>query len=273
LAEIFQSPWFWVALAPIGFFVLLFCTAIFEHRLVRFYVPAPDDENFLAPVPGAQDPQGISGLPRASQVSDYVGVMSAGIHAAGFAYHGLVAHAKAPRIQILATLWMSPDRRMIVGSGSGTVLKMASYGTEIYTPLAGGKWLVTSDSTGAGDPSRQLKYKRVVNVLFPKLLEAHLKQIAKYGAQVREFEEANAMDALFALYDEHVELMVKRGWARYLDAQKTRWSYTPKAGIVFCLIFFEQLGGALLQFWRVQGKPVASPLLKTRTLVSYQRSV
>jgi hypothetical protein len=264
LAEFFKSPWTWVALVPVGFFALLFCTAIFEQTLVRFYVPAPDDENFLAPIPGGQDPQSIPGLPRASQVSDYVATISVGIHAAGFAYHGLVAHAKAPRIQILATLWMSPDRRMIVISGSGAVLKMASYQTQIYTPLQGGKWLVTSDSTGAGDPSRQFKYKRVVNVLFPQLLEAHMKQMAKYGPQVREFSEANAMDALFALYDEHVRLMVKRGLARYLDAEKTRWSYTPKAGLLVCLEFFEQLGAAMLQFWRVQRKPVASPELKTR---------
>jgi hypothetical protein len=253
----------WLTLVPVAFFVLLFCTAIFEHSLIRPFVPAPDDENFLAPVQGERDPQSIAGLPRASQVSDYVATMSAGIHAAGFVYHALVAHAKAPRIQILATLWMSPDRRMIVSSGSGTVLKMASYQTQIYTPLQGGKWLVTSDNTGAGDPSRQLKYKRVVNVLFPQLLEAHLKQVAKYGPQVKQFSETNAMDALFALYDEHVQLMVKRGLARYLNAEKTRWSYTPFAGLLVCVGFFEQLGGAMLQFWRVQRKPVASPELKT----------
>jgi hypothetical protein len=252
-----------LALIPIGFFVLLFCTAIFEQSLTRFYVPAPDDENFLATLPGARDPQAIEGLPRASQVSDYVATMSAGIHAAGFAYHGLMAHAKAPRIQILATMWMSPDRRMIVSSGSGSVLKMAAYQTQIYSPLKGGRWLVTSDNTGAGDPSRQFKYKRVVNVLFPRLLEAHLKQMAKHSAQVKEFAQPNAVDALLALYDEHVALMVDKGLARYLDAQKTRWSYTPKAGLLVCLGFFEQLGGAMLQFWRVQGKPVASPELKT----------
>ncbi len=87
--------------------------------------------------------------------------------------------------------------------------------------------------------------------------------MARYGPQVKEFKEDNAVDALLALYDEHVALMVKKGWARYLDAQKTRWSYTPKAGVIVCLQFFEQLGGALLQFWRVQGKPVASPELRT----------
>ena len=264
MAEYLRSPWMLLALIPVGFFLLLFFVALFEHILIHPYVLAPDDENFLAPLPGERDQESIAGLPRASQVSDYVAMMSAGIHGAGFAYHGLLAHAKAPRIQILTTVWMSADQRMIVTSGSGYVLKSPSYSTRIYTPLKGGKWLVTTDDMGAGDPSRHLIFKRVINVAFERLLEAHLQRLTQHGATVNAFAEANAVDALFALFEEYSRLMVKEGIARYRDQEKTKWSYTAKGGVLVCLGFFEQLGVALLQFGRAQGKPIASPELKTR---------
>jgi len=124
--------------------------------------------------------------------------------------------------------------------------------------------IVTTDDMGAGDPSRHLKFKWIINVGFPRLLEGHMKRLVKNRAVVSEFAEGNAVEALFGIFEEHVRLMAKEGLARYLDQEKTRWSYTPKGGLLVCVGFFEQLGVALLQFWRAKGKPIASPELKAR---------
>ena len=119
------SPW-WVLALPAGFLVLLFAAAVLETRRSRPYFPL---ENRPGPRPGDRMLGYRADLPDPGQISDYVATMSRDVQAAGLAYGGMLAHAKAPRINTLATVWMAPTRDLLVLTGSGTVFTMPAYQT------------------------------------------------------------------------------------------------------------------------------------------------
>src|SRR6266513_2039212 len=93
-----SSPVVWVPLIPIGFLTLLFVVALKERRLVRPYVDLASERH--------------AEFPDASQASAYVAMMSADLAAAGFEFGGCAAHAKVPRIRIVAAVWWSPSRNI-----------------------------------------------------------------------------------------------------------------------------------------------------------------
>src|SRR5438874_3896512 len=120
-ATVSVSSFWWVALVPIGFLGLLFIVALKERRLVRPYVDLQT--------------RTIADAPEGSQASPYVAGMSRELAAVGFEFGGMCAHAKLPRIRIVAAVWWSPARNVLALSGSGTVMGMPAYQTWLITPL------------------------------------------------------------------------------------------------------------------------------------------
>ena len=134
---------------PAAFLTLLFIAAMFEKRLTRPYVRLDHVDAAAGFAPGHQI-QYDSGLPDVSVISEYVQIMSRDIQECSFRFGGVVAHAKTKQNKILATVWMSPDQRILTITGAGTVLGMPSRQTWCYTPLNDGTFLVTTDQNDEG---------------------------------------------------------------------------------------------------------------------------
>jgi hypothetical protein len=252
------SPW-WLLALPIGFLALLFAAAVLEKRHARPYVSL---DARPAPRPGGRTPNDRADLPDPSQISDYVAVMSRDAEAAGLRFGGMLAHASAPRIRILGSIWMSPPRDLLVLTGSGTVMKMPAYQTWLMTPLADGRVLVTTDNNDEGDLSGLYVTRRVLNAPFPELLATHRAQMQKHGAAVATFAEPTALDALMRVYDRRVERLVGRGLANHVYADRAQWRYTALGGLAVCGNFFAQFAGAIRQAGRAGGQPIASTQLR-----------
>jgi hypothetical protein len=186
--------------------------------------------------------------------------MSDQFYAAGFLFDQLLVHAKTPMIQILATVWFSPQQDILALSGAGTVLKMPSWQTWLFTPLQDGRVLVTTDNNDEGDHSGMYVAKRIIGAKLPQLVSAHRARMDKFGAQATKFRERSAADALFGIYRRRVDRMIERGIVRYIDAEHAHWRYNVWGGIRMCLGFFVQTAQTLPQFWRVKRKPVGSHL-------------
>jgi hypothetical protein len=253
---------YWPLLLPVGFFLLLFAAAVGERRYVRPYVPLDPSLRPAASGHGGEAPGSASDLPDPSQVSDYVNLMSRDARVAGFAFGGMLAHAKAPRIKILAALWCAPDREILVLTGSGSVYGMPSHQTWLFTPLRDGRVLVTTDNNDEGDLSRLYRTKRLLNLPFPDLLASHRARMARLAPDVARFAEAGPLESLMNVYDRRLWRMVERGRARLVDDDRLVWRHTAWGGLLVCANFFPQLLGSIPQFWRVNRRPVASPLLK-----------
>ena len=261
LMEFLTHPAVWIAALPVGFLLLLFTASLLEKNPTRPFVPAkrkPPPSPYGGPPILNYDAQ----LPDPAQLPDYVRAMSDRAYAMGFVFGGILAHVKAPRIKVLATVWFSPDRRILVLSGSGTVWGMPHHQTWLYTPLKDGHVLVTTDNNDEGDHSGIYKPKRVLNAVFDELFGIHAERVETCAAQLEQWREPDPMSALLALYDRRVNTMLRRGVANFVDPGGMWWRYTVKGALKVCLGFFTQLAGALPQFRRVNQKPIASPRLK-----------
>ncbi len=225
------SPFLIAFAVVVGFFTLQFVVALRERRLTVPYVVLSEE--------------GAPGLP------DYVRQRGEEIMQHGFRNREILAHAKKPMIQILATVWFSPDRIILVLTGSGTVLKIPTQQTWLYTPLEDGRWLVTTDRNDEGDPTGMYRVRRRLNAPFPELLALHEKRMTRDRQQVRSFAEDSASDALLNLYAERAVMLVEQRRARWLDSEHRYWRYTWRGALRVCTGFFPQLFGALGQFWRV----------------------
>ena len=240
---------------PLGFFTLLFLAGYYERRLTQPYIRLA---NAAIPAPAGQLTYD-GGLPDPSQISEYVEIMSADIQAAGFQYGGMVAHAKTKQNKIIATVWMSPDRRIVVISGAGTVIGMPTRQTWCYTPLDDGTFLVTTDQNDEGDPSGVYRYRRSLNVRFADLIERHLKRV-NAAANVQAFAETDPLEAVFGIGRRRVQTLMDRGLARWRDPTGAWWSYSARGACYVCAGFYAQAFGALTQFWRVNRHPIGSHL-------------
>ena len=259
VSTVLHSPVFWISVIPLAFICLLFTTALFERNLTTPYIPATATH---APSRGVLDY--AHETPDPSMLPDYVALMSAGASDAGFVYGGLYTHADVPKVKLLTTFWMSPSGDTFVQSGAGTVIGMKAYQTWIFTLLADGSCLVTTDNNDGGDYSGLFRTRRLLNATFEKLYEFHRERVARSHSRPTAFPQQNPMEARHALNTRRVQLMMDRGFVRFRDGAGVYWSHTAKGALMVCLYFFVQLGAALPQIYRVNRKPIASPALKSK---------
>ena len=266
LQHLARQPHLWVLAGIAGYFVLLFLVSWLERRWVFPYIPVrdhtPDDRiELVLDENGAH--QVASPLDYADQTPDptvlphYVLVMSDDAYGAGFTFEGLIAHAK-PACKITATLWFSVERDVLLLTGAGTVFKMPSFQTWLYSPLKDGRVLITTDNNDEGDRSGMYVTRRVIRQRLDKLVKAHRASIDRFGGQVARFEERSALDAVHGILSRRVQSMVDRGVARYRDPEKLFWSYSAWGSVRGCLGFFTQLARTLPQFYRVNQPAIAT---------------
>jgi len=255
-------------LIPIGFFVLLFCVARFERRRTWPFLPADSGDA------GTTDSRAGRHLPVAAQASDYVLAMGGEAEAAGFAHCGFLVHEKAPRIQIIAGVWLSADRRILLISGSGTVLSAQQYQSILYTPLADGRYLVTTDNNDEGDQSGLCLTRRLLNVPLAQLLRYHLKRMDGALVASHGLPAGDGIEALRTIYRQRTQRIIERGRGYYLDPHHEEWRYTTRGALGCCLDFFPQFANALfVQPWRVFRRPIASTALRPLRLAAQGASI
>jgi hypothetical protein len=170
----------------------------------------------------------------------------------------MVAHAKYPAAKILGTVWYSPARETAVLTGSGTLSGLPIRQTWLFTPLADGRLLVTTDQNDEGDHSGLLLYRRKLNSGFPGLLNLHQSRIDSHLQEVRSFAEPTPAEALLALYRRRTDHLISRGRAHWIDPDELYWRYNVFGALRVCGNFFVQLAAALPQSWRVH-VPRAAP--------------
>ena len=261
-----QSPVFWLAFVIVGFHALLFFASLLERRWTFPYIPLLPAVRKIQSDPISQtgDGQPMSTQPIEGNAAmdvvalpHYVLLMSDDAFLAGFAFDGVIVHAK-PAIKITATTWMSVDRSTIIMSGAGTSFNMPSFQTWIFTPLTDGRYLVTTDNNDEGDRSGLYIKTRVIRQRFDKLLLAHHQSVNRYEAQVSTFQEPSVLDAYHNILSCRVDRMVQKKLARYRDRDKQYWSYSIWGSIRNCLGFFVQLAQTLPQARRVGMPPIAT---------------
>jgi hypothetical protein len=230
LAE--MPTWAAVLLIPgifLGFLFLQFIVALREKHMAEPYAFADEGEH--------------------SRLSSYVARNNQAIATSGFEYGGLVAHTK-PAARILASLWMSPRRDILVITGGGTLSRIPIAQTWLYSPLRSGRILITSDKNDEGDPSGLGIMKHRLRDSFEKLLAYHEKRLVRAGDDVDCFQEETILESLHALHAQRTARLIETGRARWADDEQLAWRYTWRGAIRVSWGMVMQLLEALPQAWK-----------------------
>ena len=221
---------YWLLVPLGGFLLLLLAVAMIERRYSFPYVRVP--------------------MESVQELSPYVRRMSDDVNAEGFIFGDYLAHAK-PSIKICGTVWLSPDGRTLVVTSSGTVSRLRSKQTFLFSPLNDGTYLCTTDNVGESDPSRLFRFKRHWNGLFEDLWKLHQKRLNSAGFAVAEFRQPVPFDILTEIYGRRIQLMIDKGLAR-LHRRRTGVlaTYASSARCIFAADFLCNLGRRAPQFWR-----------------------
>jgi hypothetical protein len=212
-----------------GFLALQFIIALRETRLVSPYILLDDEQAPPLPLYVAENGKVLA-------VWDFV-------------YGGTLSHAK-PSMKIIATVWMAADREIVVLTGAGTVARIPTAQTWLYTPLRNGRLLVTTDRNDEGDPSGLALCKHRMKADLPTLLDYHRTRLAEAGENVDFFPEDTPLEALHGLHARRTAALLDQGLAHWIDFEQRAWRYTWKGALRVCLGTCRQLFESLTQFWK-----------------------
>jgi hypothetical protein len=217
--------WFtwWLIPAILGglfaaFMALMFIVALFEKNPVHNYDPAP-----------------ISGVP--PDLPSYVAAMNDAAVRTGYVPGGLYRNTASRTEKSYASLWQSPDRRVLVEITGGTTLKLVRRRTRMYSRTSAGRYLVTTDDFDAGDTSGIQDLERVLYGDFEELLVAHLRRVQALGPQgVPPMEAVTPLEAQREIEDRLLAATMARGMGRWAKKDRSAWAYSVKGAVWLCTV-------------------------------------
>lgn len=220
--------WLWIPAGLACFLVFQFCLSLWEKHLIISYGPAMEDNEADF---GAY-------LKRCDKAAAQLGLIERSVH-------------RHLRFDLISVFWFSQERDILVLSGQGKVAKMATKQTWIYSALADGRYLVTSDGFDEGDPSGLSKTSRAINASLGKLLEKHRVRLEAEICGILAFPEPDGAGAIEEMKRQQAQQLMQLGRATWVDLEQTKWHYTVTGAFCICGGFFKQLAVAITQFWRV----------------------
>jgi hypothetical protein len=212
-----------IALIVVLFLILYFAVALWEKHPVSTFVAA--DAPAAPSVPDSKVLQYKDDL----NLPPYVAVTNEMVAAAGFEGPFICRHRKGGGYRILAAMWMSPDRQILVVCAAGTMVRLPSRTTLLYSRV-GAKLFITLDEWRIIDPSGATEVAVVNRGDFPELFALHRQRIAGVAAAIRPYQddpvESYRQDEEFRAVS-----LERAGFARFIDPERTVWRYTLRGAI------------------------------------------
>ena len=222
-----------LALLPLtAFLLLLLVVAMWERRYTRPYLS-------IAPE-------------RAAATSPYVRKMNEDAAIAGFVFQSHCSQVD-PAANIRGSVWRSPERTTLFVTGAGTIYKFQCKASYLYSQLADGTFLCTTDMAGAPDISSVLRLGLDWNGLFPGLWELHQRRM-KRAVEVLVFGEGDAVGILNDLSELRARRMVELRLAKFVGPDEMTWRYTFLGAARIREGFFVQFARAARKFWRANSE-------------------
>lgn len=198
-----------IAAAFLLFFILIYCTSVFEKRVLHQFVPV--DRSLL------KDP------------SPYFTAVNEFIRQAGYTYVGTYLQNRNSKVyQAYFSLWLSPDATILARVVGGKTLGVTLRKTILLSYLDDGSLLECSDDPLSPDLSGLTDRNLLMRAHFPELLGFHLKKLTQKGVAARLFKAETAFQVHETFEAIRVDRMEELGLARYVNADRTIWRNTSK---------------------------------------------
>jgi hypothetical protein len=224
--------WFEIALlVAVGLYValrlvlgvLIVVTHLVEKRSICSLVPMDADDS-----PGSR-PDGASSTaspgfnpyeaPGAS-TPGYVEARCLRAEELGFVCHGRFKHFKGGIYQARYALWESPTRDILAVVIWGTTVKINLDKTILYTPIDGGRFLVTSDKITGVQAPWIFEDELFLGADFDRLVEEHCRRLREAGGPARPFSGPDGLADYRAIRTRLIQSFVDRGEAYYLGPDR-----------------------------------------------------
>lgn len=212
-----------IALIVVLFLIFFFAVALWEKHPVSTFVAA--DAPAVPRVPDSKVLQYKDDL----NLPPYVAVTNEMIASAGFDGPYICRHSKGGGYRVLAAMWMSPDRHILVVCAAGTMVRLPSRTTLLYTRV-GQKLFITLDEWRIIDPSGTTDVAVINRGDFPALYALHRQRIAAVADAIRPYEEG-PVESYRQDEEFRAASLERAGFARFIDPERTVWRYTLRGAI------------------------------------------
>lgn len=203
----------WLLLSVIVFFLIfrvtLFLTSFLEKQTI----------DTLTPLERMQVPE----------ISPYARVMNEHIEAEGFYDNGIRRHSKGGTYRVFGRGWISPDEKIAVIVGWGTMLRLTTKGTMLFSHLENGRWLISSDEFVVRQLSDVTEYKTLNKADWGELYDFHRQRLDNESSHAVDLPRERVFESYSAMARDKVAHWVENGWAVYIDPAKTQYRNTIKA--------------------------------------------
>jgi hypothetical protein len=192
---------------PVFFIVLTVITGRLEKRLVWQY-------GDLVPQPPYADS------------AKYALQMTTEALQSGYTLLGWAADPRAPGYRINYALLMSPERDFFVTVSQGSIFKLPTNGTTIYSRTTDGNVFYTTDNQNNVQIDLIWRSQLAPVKNFSDLLGRHQSLLKDKNLPVQPFTAGREAEEFRRMREERYETMARRGLIDYLDASRTSWHFT-----------------------------------------------
>ena len=195
------------------FFVMIAVTCLRERRLVMPYRPVGPDQ----------------ALPE----TPYVAATNRLAASMEFAHLGTHHDAKGRIYKVRYDLWASPEFDQIAVVGGGTISGLPLEATWLYSRLADGRAVVTTDALSGVEliTSGMAEGGLCTNADLFELAAFHRRIVAETATDAVPFDPDDPVGDLVALRQGLVDMMVEDGDAAYLEEGRDAWHYTLRGAL------------------------------------------
>ena len=202
---------------PVFFVILIALVAAWEQRVVWAYVPAD-----------TLPPERIPALWPAAQTANTV------LTSLKWDYLGVFGDAKGKLYKVRYDIFCSPDGNTLAVNSCGTVASLPVQTTWLHTLLSDGRCLTTLNAQAGSEADL---VGLVDEVLVPGaipfvLVQKHYARIEAAESAVVPFSVSDPLGDFRRFAVLRRSLLVERGLAHFLDADKTAWRYSIKGAVL-----------------------------------------
>ncbi len=236
---------FWLLLpvaAVLAFLVLLGLLTIvvgsFEKLLVWPYVPIRATRPpHASSEPAGSDHDGPSEPDSSIPITEHFRAANLTAEQSGFTFLGAYRHGKGKIYRLRYNFWISTDRTVLAQTSTGTLAGIPMSITKFFTRLHDGRCLVTMDELRGRDTdlSGSLLQEVLTGSEFLELLDWHLRRLAGASQPAVPYSAKDPLGDHRAFRSEQANRLVERGLARFLDAERNVYKYTPRAATLVAI--------------------------------------
>jgi hypothetical protein len=215
--------------------VLLGVAAIIAVFSLIFFVTCLVERQYLSgDVEPATEPFPFKPSPYWSETC--AAARAAGLtHAGDFATKRSTSHVKG-----LMSLFLSPDRSMLVAISSSSTAGAKLKKTVVWTRLASGRVLESSDNAGTEDLSGVIERGVLLNAGIGELLPFHVQRIQQSNSTALPFNPEAALQEYERVFLERGARWVLQGLAYWVDPQQTSIRMTLRGALGQLKRLFQQ---------------------------------